>query len=254
MGWGKGWRPSLKADPGWPELPDSLGQGSMTRQEPGRSEKGPWPVPVSLTGEQTPAEQGGSHRGPGSGKRPPPRRKKHVFHVKPTLGGKACASTIRGEGWAWTRAKMMGKLQSWATPVLLPSYLHPQPCQGGKWLLPNGGAEQGGSSHPFLGHRRPTEAHLTWEKSKTELGRLFRTGIIHMLCTCFLNCLFLQQEERCHLRVIQHHGLIQSSSQARRRSRHPMCKGTKQSWVLVMSLYIHMAQVTYYVPKCILTC
>ena len=50
----------------------------------------PWPVPVNLLAEEeTPAEQRGDHRGPGTGRRPPPGRKRRVLHVSVTAGGEA---------------------------------------------------------------------------------------------------------------------------------------------------------------------
>ena len=62
-------------------------------------ESRPWPVPVNLLAEEeTPAEQSGDHRGPGTGRRPPPGRKRRVLCVSVTAGGEAYRSTTRREG------------------------------------------------------------------------------------------------------------------------------------------------------------
>ena len=92
-------------------------------------ESWPWPVPVNLLAEEeTPAEQSGDHHGPGTGRRPPPGRKRHVLCVSVSAGGEAYKSTTWREGWAWPGAETRENWQSWATPTA-PLFLNFHPAR-----------------------------------------------------------------------------------------------------------------------------
>ena len=92
VGWENGSPSPMKADPGWPKLPDSLGKGGMgATSRPDMSQAGEQaglgPIHIGLLIEVCPK----------LGKKSPPGRKKSVFRVSGTEGEEAYERTIREE-------------------------------------------------------------------------------------------------------------------------------------------------------------